>query len=288
MKSSYLTNILLLCLVVGLYWFNNQESTNVNELQALTTLEQNDIQHIIISRPNSTNMTFEKTSLGWQITQPFQAQANTTRIKLLLSLLQTASYAQLDNSNTLQQFGLSPDSIELKLNKHSFQFGDIESISNHRYILHNNSVHLVEDKVMPMLQASATSFIENKLFAKDSIIEKLSLPLFNENETLSNKQLIIEKVNDHWQSKSAYTADQLTTLVDTWHHTYALQVLPITETNHSNLSMKIWLQNQVDAIEFDVQLTDKALYIIDIENKLKYQFSHSIAKQLFPSSTVAP
>ncbi|NQY26690.1 MAG: DUF4340 domain-containing protein [Piscirickettsiaceae bacterium] len=291
MKSNYLINILLLSLVIGLYWFNNQESTDVNKLQTLTTLEQNDIQYITISRLNSSDITLEKTNSGWQISKPFQAKANTTRIKLLLSLLNTASYAQLHNSQTLQQFGLDSSSIQLTLNDQIFQFGDIESISNHRYILHNNVVHLVEDKVMPMLQANASSFIENRLLSSEESIRKISLPLRNEDNSLSNQRITIEKNNGHWQSSSSnYTTDQLTTLIDVWQHAYALQVLLIDPTaqQSTNGIIKIWFNDKPIAIELNVQKTNKALTIINTNNKLKYQFTNGMTKQLFPTNISTP
>jgi len=257
----------------------------------LTTLEPRDIQHIAISRPNSSDITLDKSGSGWQISSPFQAQANTTRIKLLLSLLNTVSYAQLNNSQTLQQFGLGSSAVQLTLNEHTFQFGDIESISNHRYILYNKVVHLVEDKVMPMLKTNASSFIENRLLSKDSRIQKISLPLRNEDHSLSNQFVTIEKINGHWQSESSnYTADQLTTLIDAWQHAYALQVLLIGPNSQQSIngSIKIWLNDEPPAIEFSIQQSNKALYIIDTNSNLKYQFTNGMTKQLFPTNISTP
>ena len=286
MKISYLTNVLLLCLVVGLYWFNSQETADNKQLQ-LTTLAQNDVQHITISRPNSIDITLEKSASGWQLIKPFQAQANTTRIKLLLSLLNTTSYAQLNNSTSLQQFGLSSDSVQLTLDDQSFQFGNIESISNHRYVLHNKTVHLTKDKVMPLLNASASSFIENKLIAKENHIQQIKLPLRNNDDSLSTKTMTIEKVDGHWRSKSTtHTADQLSELVSSWQNTHALQVVPISESMHRDLKpiiIEIQFKEPINIRMFELQLSNNALFLIDTETKLRYQFSKAMVKLFLPA-----
>ena len=286
MKTSYLTNVLLLCLIVGLYWFNNQEMVDNKPLQ-LTILEQNNVQNITISRPNSTNVTLEKTALGWKVTQPFQAKANTTRINLLLSLLNTASYAQLDNSKSLQQFGLSSDSVQLTLDDQVFQFGDVESISNHRYVLHKKIIHLTEDKVMPLLNASASSFIENRLFAKESHIQQIKLPLRNDDDSLSTQTLTIENMEGHWRSKSTtHTADQLSELVNSWQNTHALQVVPVNESMHRDpepVIIEIQFKEPIKSREFELQLRNNALFLIDTETTLRYQFSKAMIKLFLPS-----
>lgn len=289
MKSSYLTNVLLLCLIAGLYWYNNQEAA-VRKQQQLTMLDQHHIQHITISRPNSTDITLGKLASGWQLVCPFQAQANITRIKLLLSLLNTASYAQLDSSASLQQFGLSSNFVQLTLDDQVFQFGDVESISNHRYVLHNNIIHLTEDKVMPLLNANASSFIENRLFTKESHIQQIRLPFRNDDDSLSPQTMMIENMEGHWRSKSTqYTADQLSKFISSWQHTYALQVVPVNDSMHRDpepVIIKILFKEQIESREFELQLGNNALFLIDTEAKLRYQFSKVMAKLLLPTNNM--
>ncbi|RKZ79075.1 MAG: hypothetical protein DRQ35_04895, partial [Gammaproteobacteria bacterium] len=161
MKSSYLRNIVLLLLIVGLYWFNNRNNTVINNAEQLTAINSSEIQLITITRPNVDEITIEKTSSGWQISHPIKARANNTRIALLLGLLNSYSYAQQanDSNSMLEQYGLAPEKVSLKLNDYQFQFGDTETISKHRYVLHNDTIHLIDDQVTPLLNANVISFI---------------------------------------------------------------------------------------------------------------------------------
>ena len=291
MKPSYLRNIALLLLIIGLYWFNNQSNTPVSNSEQLTAINSSEIQLITITRPNVEPITIEKMPSGWQITHPIKARANSTRIALLLSLLDSYSYAQLsDSSNKMRsQFGLLPAKVSLKLNNYQFQFGDIETISKHRYVLHDGNVHLIDDQVTPLLNANVVSFIDNRLILSTNIINKLELPILSTDMTLSDATVTIENKNGHWltdgQIKQS-TAVDLTILADAWQQAYALQVQPIdTDIQHTSTPLHkvtIWYQNQEMPAELELQLTAHALFVIDRSQKLKYQLPQALAPQLIP------
>ncbi|MDQ7072686.1 MAG: hypothetical protein Q9N32_03035 [Gammaproteobacteria bacterium] len=88
----------------------------------------------------------------------------------------------------------------MQFNDHIFQFGTTEPISQHRYILHNNSVYLIDDNVAPLLKANAASFIDNKLIPLKRPILKISLPTINQQQEWSSKNIIIEQKDGHWYS----------------------------------------------------------------------------------------
>lgn len=291
MKSSYLRNITLLLLIIGLYWFNSQSDTPINNSEQLTAINSSEIQLITITRTNVEEITLEKISSAWQITHPIKARANNTRIALLLGLLNTYSYAQqsISSDNMLAQYGLLPAKVSLKLNDYQFQFGDTETISKHRYVLHNDTIHLIDDQVTPLLNANVISFIDNRLILSTSIINKLELPILNIDKTLSDDIIIIENNEGHWQSDGQVnrkTEVDLTILVEAWQHAYALQVQPINtdgqQTITSSHKIKIWYHNQNIPSEFELQLSKQALFIIDRSQQLKYQFPRALAQQLLP------
>ncbi|HEC60321.1 hypothetical protein LCGC14_0887860 [marine sediment metagenome] len=290
MKKSYLTNLLLLALIIGLYWFNTADTDKpmVNEMPKLTGLNSNDIHSITISRPNTTDIVLEKSTVGWQITQPIKAVANTIRVELLLSFLNTPSYGQIivTKPNELTQFELAPANLVLTLDKLNVKFGGIEPISQHRYVLLNNEVHLITDRITPLLHANAASFIENRLIAKDMLITKLVLPQLNSANTISAESVTIENSNGHWQSNlSAIKTDQLTALVQNWQHAYALQVLPQKESTAPSTpthKVQIWFNNQPSPTEYELTVSDNALFITDSKQQLNYQFTLASIAQLLP------
>lgn len=289
MKKGFLTNLILISLIIGLYWFNTTDNSVVNTMPLLSTLTSGSIHNITISRPNNADIVLKKSASGWRIIQPIKAIANNTRVELLLGFLNTPSYAQINvnDNNPLAQFELEPANLTLTLDTHQMKFGGIEPISKHRYILVDHVIHLITDRVTPLLYANAASFIENKVIAKDSIITKLVLPQLSANNSLSAESIIIENNNGHWQSNiPTITTNQLTAFVENWQHAYALQVLPLKE-NVSITTMTpkvhIWFKNQVLPTEYVLSLSENALFIIDPQQQLSYQFTLASLSQFLPS-----
>lgn len=296
MKSTYLTNLVLILFVIGLYWYNNQNESHHNDVIKLASIASDDIQFITISRPKTDDIVLEKSPSGWHVTRPFKARANATRIALLLSLLTANSYAQLsvsDNDHSLSKYGLSPAKVTLSLNDHIFQIGDEETISQHRYVLHNATIHLIDDQVTPLLNANATSFIDNRLIPPNRSIAKLELPVRNTDNTLSTDPVIIENKQGHWHSPSLdMTKDQLTTLIDLWQHAYALQVVPVTkiasQATASTHKVRIFYQGNDHVSEFELRSTKNTLIITNVKQQLTYQFPVALYQQLIPANNRHP
>jgi hypothetical protein len=291
MKKSYLINLILIALIIGLYWFNTDHNSAVTEMPPLSTYASSSIHNITISRPDIADIVLEKSASGWLITQPIKANANKSRIELLLSFLNTPSYAQIevDKANALAQFDLDPAKLVLTLDKFKVNFGGIEAISKHRYVLIDNVIHLITDRITPLLRANATSFIENKLIPRGNIITKLILPQLNTDNSMSAESITIENNNGHWQSDlPAITTDRLTALVENWQHAYALQVLPSKENEPviaASHKVQIWFNNQTLPAEYTLKLNNNALFIVVPQQQLNYQFTLASLGQLLPSQT---
>ncbi|MFW5450365.1 MAG: DUF4340 domain-containing protein [Methylophagaceae bacterium] len=292
MTSRYLINLMLILVIAGLYWFNYQSNTTDINQQTLTTLSSRDIHRITIKRANATTIILEKSLSEWRVIQPLQAKANDTRIKLLLSILDTRSHAtsMASDEDSLRQFGLAPAKVTLILNEQQFHFGDVETISNHRYILHHELVHLIDDNVSHLLNTSASSFIDNRLLASNTVITKITLPILNADNTISSDYSDIENSEGQWKSSDAhYTADQLTALISVWQHAYALQVLPIKQQLLATNIHKVTISyGDQQSVELQIVLTDKTLFIYDQQQQLKYQFPTSLAQQLLPQKIPIP
>ncbi|PHS26223.1 MAG: hypothetical protein COA83_04105 [Methylophaga sp.] len=290
MKSRYLINILLIALVFSLYWFVNQEAPKQLQGQGLTATTHGDITKITILRDGLDTISIQKNASNWRLVHPINAPANNTRIKLLLSILNTNSHAQLSHADnaTQTQLGFNDSSTILKLNEDNFQFGNIESISKRRYVLHNDVIHLIDDNVAPLLNANAASFIDNKLIALNHQISKLSLPTLNTDQTLSTHTITIEQKEGHWKSdNNKLSSDQLTILIDAWQHAYALQVLPLSTASvpaSEPHNIVVWFQNQTEPVELQLQQDNRTLYLNSPSQQLSYQFPIALLQQLLPIS----
>jgi len=285
MKTSYITNLILLCILGLLYWFNIQTPAGDSATTSLSQVSPKSIAKIIISQANRQDIVIIKHAETWQISQPLQANANPTRINLLLSLLTLHTNRQhpLSDPQSLEQFGFDDNSARLQLDDQLFVFGNIESINQQRYLLHNKTVYLVEDTIRPLLNTSASSFIDNRLFTNQNMT-KLTLPSYQA-QGMVRKTHSLHLTNGHWTSQPEHSADTLVSLIDAWQHAYALQVIPL-EAIASKLepligqTASIWFDDALKPLQLTLYLSDNALFIIHAERGLAYQFPRALYQQL--------
>jgi len=290
MKSSYITNSVLLILIIGLYFFINYQAPQI-DYQRLSTLHAEDASSIIIERDNRDDIILNKKSQQWFITQPIQASANTTRVNLILDLLSSRSQGHLEPlpNQSLKQFDLQPAKVTLRINDQTFEFGNVDPLSKHRYIYHDTLIHLIADTVAPLLNATAASFIDNRLFSADHHITKLTLPALI-NQKSQSSPVTISLKDGHWiSSNTTLSADSLTTTIDAWQHAYGMQVFTITpDSTESGIWQTITVEFVEQAtIELQLQFDGNSMYVIDGSKGLKYQFPLSHRQQFFPIQEAA-
>ena len=287
MKSSYLTNLVLICVIAALFWFSQQSTTPEVTSNSLKHIDVHTIEDIQLKRENSDDIRLLKQDINWHIVQPINARANTTRVNLLLSLLDSPSHSQLihPSDEILEQLGLKPRKLSLQLNEHLFVFGDSEPLNKHRYVLYQNTVYLMDDNITALLNANANSFINNRLIADQYNINSVQLPLFDGKQLSSTDTIAIELNNSHWQSLPVINStDKLTKLINFWQQAEAMQVIPVTKENIARLENRqvtITFEKLNTPAMFLIQLTERNLFIIDQNKKLKYQFPAAMAQQLF-------
>jgi hypothetical protein len=286
MKSRYLINIGLILLLAVLFWLNqDRESTPI--YPRLTTMPTQTVHTISISRDANEQIELKRVDHQWKIIKPIQTNANETRLKLILSLLSVSSFSQLalsSESAELNKFGISKNSTRILFNDLVFIFGNIEPLSQNRYVYFDKQLHLIDDQVSTLLNANIASFIENRLLDSTQHIISLKLPLLGPEQVLSASSVIITQPDTHWQSEPVtLPTDELTKLIDTWQHAYALQVFPYThELHHQLMPVEIQLSNQKTK-HFLIERASNSVNVFDDTTKLKYVFPISAMETLFPS-----
>lgn len=285
MKSSYLTNLILLAIVISLLWLSQREQAPEEEAATLSTLETEDIELIQIAREGKVNLRLERQQSQWILTAPFNARANPTRVNLLLSLLKAPVHGEFQpmDEAALQQFGLSDPEVILSMNNEQFAFGGVESISENRYVLHQGMIFLVQDDVTPLLTASAGSFVDNRLIAEASQLTRLSLP-----STLDSDDRINLSLQDgQWQSDNVeLSADAMKMLADSWQHAYAMQVRYLNDTALSRLQepqVTLWLADHSEPVQLLMRQNGDTLQLINPALRLQYDFPLAMLSQLLPS-----
>jgi hypothetical protein len=123
------------------------------------------VRSIKISHQEHTLLALQKTDgQRWEITAPFHAPAKSTRVALLLDTnVQTARSYTL---RTKENDGLThafTQPITLRLDEHEFLLGDIETVSQLRYVLANDHVYLQADHIVPLLQSPKSTFTDLRI-----------------------------------------------------------------------------------------------------------------------------
>jgi len=285
MKTSYLTNIILLLIIVALFAVSQQQDPAHPVETSLTNIQARNDKKITIRRQDSTDIELQQTKSHWQLTHPIQAPANTTRINLLLSLLTTTPHRETiaNNNEFLAQLGLYPETLSLQLDQHHFTFGDLEPISKGRYILYNDTVYLIDDHISSLLKVNAASFIDNQLIAKTTPITQLKMPLLTNNK-LVDELIITNNSSAEISSSPAYSSGTLNKLVQQWQQVTALQVTSSQHQLPQANKVLLWTKNSASPTEMLIQLDERKLIITNINKQLSYHFPAAVATQLFLST----
>jgi len=282
MKSSYLTNLVLLIIVIALLWFSQREPATSQTNTKISDLTAAEIHSIQIQRAKNS-IILERQQDQWFMTAPFEARANKTRTKLLLSLLSSevsGQFQPLDQAS-LSQFGLAKPESHLLLNGKSFLFGGLESLSKQRYVWHNDMIFLIEDTIAPLLKASAGSFVDNRLIAEDKSLSQLNLPINTQGQLLN-----ISLNQGHWQSDNkSMSSDRLKALVDSWQHAYAMQVHPVDSETLQHLppaQIELWFESETSPLQLVLIESEQSLQLINPDLELQYDFPLALKAQLLP------
>jgi hypothetical protein len=284
MKSSYLTNLVLLVIVIVLLWLSQREQPAEQQPAGLSALSAEAVERIQIQRQGRDTLTLERQQQNWQLSQPFTARANQTRVNLLLSLLSSPVHGQqpATDESALVKFGLKQPDVTIVMNDQSFAFGATESLSQNRYVLHQNVVYLVQDDVTPLLKASAGSFVDNRLVEEGVSIDKLALPASNE----MDEQRLIEQRDGRWHSDNgSASSDRLKTVVDNWQHAYAMQVRYLDAGQLDKLpepQITLWLEGESAPLQLIMTLRGETLQLTNPALQLQYDFPLAMQSQLLP------
>lgn len=285
MRSTYLTNLLLLVVAVLLVWLMT-ESQVPESIYITDKIQAAQVNEITILRRDQQTIQLQRDQ-QWQLIQPVNVRANQTRINLLLSLLQqpVQQQIQLTETTDLTEFGLQQPDLTLMLNEYSFAFGDTEPLSDYRYILHDQQIYLLTDDISPLLSASASSFVDNRLLASSEQIQALHLPKLDDKGQQQYAAVSVFQENSSWRSQPEnHAQDNLLTLVQNWQQAYAMQVVILSEADMFAMEeapeVIIELADNTQR-EFTVEHNQDGLTLTDRQQLLQYQFPAVMIAALF-------
>ena len=223
MSSRLLLNLLLAGCVAALaaFLFSGTGEPPTETITRLTDTPPGSISRIKIERQAQEPILFTRQEGGWLMTSPYQMPASEARINSLLRLLTVQSHARLDaNAIDLTRFRLDPPQVTLRLDDHVFLFGDTEALDERRYVLTEDSVHLINDTLYPQLIAAATFFISPRLLPDAARLLSLQLP-----------EHTLQRTDNQWTIEPAGNIDPATlpVLIKAWQQASAITVSPYAQ-----------------------------------------------------------
>lgn len=179
MNTRTLLNLVLAALTAFLAWIVFYEPGAAPEAAppSLTSIASDSIQTLRVVHQSRPEIQLERTQEGWFMTAPLQAPADESKIETLLSIAQTPSHSRYPSQDlNLAKLGLDPPEAQLRLDSLAIAFGSTEPLKQRRYILLEDTVHLISDTLFETLIADAPSFVNPELLPGDYPIVELRFP----------------------------------------------------------------------------------------------------------------
>jgi len=212
MNSRNLVNLLLLVVVIALAAVAYQRQNQDQQVQHLTSLHRDAISSIVIPRSKG-DIVLQKTANGWRMQSPYQLRAHDFRIERLIDMATQPVDKQYDTQGLeLKKFGIDEHSSSIRFNDTVIRYGELNPVSNKRYVLANKQLYLIDDQLYPLINSQPSSFADLALVDSTQTITGITLP---DMRIFKNKQGSWQ-VDAHDKDTTGIDADSIQTLVDNW------------------------------------------------------------------------
>ena len=275
MQSRLFINLFLFIVVIGLalFLFNTEESEETTKDVLLSDIDPTSVNTIQISRKQTGNIIFKKENDKWLMQSPYQLSANPVRINTMLGLLRAHSYTRFNKEEVeLERFMLDAPEVSIQFNEIKIDFGDTSPLGKQRYVLVNDTVHLINDSLYQQLQTPATFFLKGRLLESGSEITAITFPDYS-----------LKKQEGIWKLEpdTGISGDDIVSLINAWQQLEAISIQEY-ENGESSGVIKIELDNHA-AIEFVIVSQPPQLVLARPELGIQYHISGYDADKLFLS-----
>ncbi len=124
------------------------------------------VDSLTLVRGDGQTFAFARDGAGWRLRQPVEVAADGSRVEKLVALIDTErkdGYAIGDIN--LDSTGLAAPTVRMRLgNDTAVFFGGIEPVSNRRYVQIDDTVVLLDDQHVPLIEGGLNAFVERRPF----------------------------------------------------------------------------------------------------------------------------
>ena len=164
-KRRWLINLGLCVIALGLAFAASLERKHELSATTLTAMQPDAIQSLSIQRPGEPLIRLIRDDgTGWRMLEPFAEPATDAAIGKLLPISATFVHRTIPAAAVdLHQLGLDPPLISLHLDDLELRFGATEPVDERRYVQIGDMVHLIDDRYLPQLLATAEHYVDRRL-----------------------------------------------------------------------------------------------------------------------------
>lgn len=260
--------------VLGLIlWLNPGKA--LPQSPPLGTLEKSDVRSIHIRVDAKPPIILERHGADWQLVEPFNIAANTSRVNAILNLLTTHAFARYSADElNLEEFGLLPPAAIVRFDRAEYDFGAADPLSRKRYVLHDDALYLVEDFIYPLLNTDIGGLVSNKLLPASGAIAAFELQGFS----------LTRGDNGGWNLRPDnpdLSADNLQAWVNEWSAAQAIlvQYRPLPSKPGNSQSITLRFENG-DSIRYQAVGNSDEPALYRAEPGLRYSLSRAMFNSL--------
>ena len=164
MTARWIVNLLLLLLLGLLALAIRHELTVVGQPPTLAGIDVADLRLIEVERVGEPLIQLERTPDGWRMREPIAIDADQGRIDQLLGIVAApVQRSFLAQSAALDELGLAPVKLSLRLDGLTLAFGGLDPVGQRRYVSADGLVHLIDDRYQHLLIAPPIDYCSRAL-----------------------------------------------------------------------------------------------------------------------------
>lgn len=229
----------------------------------LTQLDPSAVQTIVIENGRGT-IRLVRSDTGWRLPE-LGLPADDFQADILLDLLSIRSerrYALKDIDR--EAVGLDPAQARVLYDDEVIELGKTEPLQDLRYLRYGDQVHLIQDRLLNLLQTDATDLASRRLIPREARLTRIELP-----------EATLARTETHgWTidpEDPRVSADRLQQVVDAWRNTQAVWLRPAADREpHSEVVLHF---ETGEAIRYGIIREPSDLILVRQDPGVEYHLS---------------
>ena len=271
--------------VLGLIAWFDPFSPTPPEYSALTSISIESVQKISLQKTGKEAFRLEKQAgpsiSRWNLVLPLKLPANLLNVRQLLNLTRANSLRQYQiKSEHLTKLGLATPAWEIIFetadgDKTAIGFGKTEPVSQKRYVLVDNTVHLINDRVSQFNFGPPLMLANLDILPVDKSVKEVHLP-----------DRVIRRVDGQWQSSSpaekSVSQSTYKEFIDEWRYAQASRVA-LADKNELNIDAKpvtVFLEQAEQPIHFMVESSGQDYIVTNKDWGVRYYLNGNVGEKL--------